>query len=108
MLLPTAAPLDIWRGVSRSRAGTAGTCWCRKRPCPGWPEREFRFSSRDRPPMSRSSRRFKILLPRRFNDGQPVPDELLADTLIELRMKFGAVLPYVGGKIRGYAHGLPC
>jgi hypothetical protein len=30
-------------------------------------------------------------LPLRFNDGQPVPDELVADTLIELKQRFGAV-----------------
>ncbi len=41
--------------------------------------------------MSSSSRRFEILLPLRFNDGQPVPDDLIADTLLELRQKFGAV-----------------
>jgi hypothetical protein len=41
--------------------------------------------------MSSSSRRFEILLPTRFNDGQPVADELLADTLLELRQQFGAV-----------------
>jgi hypothetical protein len=41
--------------------------------------------------MATSSRRFEILLPTRFNDGQPVPDELLADTLLELRQQFGAV-----------------
>ena len=32
-----------------------------------------------------------MLLPRRFNDGQPVPDSLLADTLVELEQHFGAV-----------------
>ena len=41
--------------------------------------------------MSVSFRRFKILLPRRFNDGQPVPDELIADALLELEGRFGAV-----------------
>lgn len=41
--------------------------------------------------MTASSRRFEILLPVRFNDGQPVPDELFADTLLELRQQFGAV-----------------
>jgi hypothetical protein len=41
--------------------------------------------------MSSSSRRFEILLPLRFNDGQPVPDDLIADTLLELRQQFGAV-----------------
>ncbi len=41
--------------------------------------------------MSVSFRRFEILLPRRFNDGQTVPDELIADTLLELEERFGAV-----------------
>ncbi len=41
--------------------------------------------------MSISGRRFEILLPLRFNDGTPVPDALIAGTLIELRRKFGAV-----------------
>jgi hypothetical protein len=41
--------------------------------------------------MSRSVRRFEVLLPRRFNDGRPVPDEFIADTLIELETQFGAV-----------------
>jgi hypothetical protein len=30
-------------------------------------------------------------LPRRFNDGQPVPDELIAEALLELEERFGAV-----------------
>lgn len=41
--------------------------------------------------MSNSYRRFEFLLPLRFNDGQPIPDELIGDTLFELRQKFGAV-----------------
>jgi hypothetical protein len=41
--------------------------------------------------MTKAFRRFEILLPLRFNDGQPVPDELIADTLLELRDHFGAV-----------------
>jgi hypothetical protein len=41
--------------------------------------------------MSASFRRFEILLPRQFNDGQPVPDELVAETLLELEGRFGAV-----------------
>lgn len=41
--------------------------------------------------MSRSLRRFEVLLPRRFNDQQPVPDELVADTLLDLERQFGAV-----------------
>lgn len=36
-------------------------------------------------------RRYEILLPRRFNDGTEVPEELLADTATELREKFGAM-----------------
>jgi hypothetical protein len=36
-------------------------------------------------------RRYEILIPSRFNDGQPVPDELLAQTLLELEEEFGAV-----------------
>lgn len=41
--------------------------------------------------MNDSFRRFEILLPRQFNDGQPVPDELIADTVLELEEHFGAV-----------------
>ena len=51
--------------------------------------------------MSRSLRRYEILLPLRFNDGQSVPDELVADALLELEQRFGAVstrwnFPWVG------------
>jgi hypothetical protein len=41
--------------------------------------------------MSRSLRRFEILLPLRFNDGQPVPEETIGDILMELEGRFGAV-----------------
>jgi hypothetical protein len=41
--------------------------------------------------MNASFRRFEILLPRRFNNGHPVPDEIIADTLLELEDRFGAV-----------------
>ncbi len=41
--------------------------------------------------MSNLQRRFEILLPQRFNDGQAIPDELFAETLLELRQQFGAV-----------------
>ena len=41
--------------------------------------------------MSKTLRRFEVLLPLRFNDGQPVPDEIVADTLLELEQRFGAV-----------------
>lgn len=36
-------------------------------------------------------RRYEILLPLQFNDGRPVPDALLGETLVELRSRFGAV-----------------
>ena len=36
-------------------------------------------------------RRYEILLPLRFNDGQFVPDDLIGQTLQELRLRFGAV-----------------
>jgi hypothetical protein len=41
--------------------------------------------------MSNSYRRFEILLPVKFNDGQPIPDELMGVTLRELRSRFGAI-----------------
>jgi hypothetical protein len=36
-------------------------------------------------------RRYEILLPSQFNDGSPVPQESIADTLAELEQAFGAV-----------------
>ena len=41
--------------------------------------------------MSTLHRRYEILIPLRFNDGSPVPDSLIAETLLELRHRFGAV-----------------
>jgi hypothetical protein len=41
--------------------------------------------------MSRSLRRFEILLPLRYNDGKPVPDEVIAGLLLQLEQRFGAV-----------------
>ncbi len=41
--------------------------------------------------MSASHRRYEILIPLSFNDGSPVPESVVADTLLELRRKFGAV-----------------
>lgn len=38
-----------------------------------------------------SSRRYEILLPLKFNDGQPVPWTLIGDALVELRQRFSAV-----------------
>jgi hypothetical protein len=36
-------------------------------------------------------RRYEILLPSQFNDGRPIPRELIADALAELEEAFGAV-----------------
>lgn len=41
--------------------------------------------------MSSSFRRYEILLPLRFNDGREVPAELVAQTLLDLEGRFGAV-----------------
>lgn len=41
--------------------------------------------------MSNSFRRYEILLPLKFNDGQPIPDELIGVTLLELRSRFGSI-----------------
>ena len=41
--------------------------------------------------MSSLQRRFEILLPLRFNDGKAVPDDLIADTLLELEKRFHAI-----------------
>jgi len=44
--------------------------------------------------------RIEILLPLRFNDGQPVPESLIAETLSEIRNHFGPVSQETQ-KIRG-------
>lgn len=36
-------------------------------------------------------RRYEILLPRQYNDGRPIPQAIIADTLSELEQAFGAV-----------------
>jgi hypothetical protein len=51
--------------------------------------------------MSRTFRRFEVLLPLRFNDGQAVPEEAVAETLLELESRFGAVSCETQS-IRGY------
>src|SRR5438270_10966840 len=38
-----------------------------------------------------ASRRYEILLPLRFNDGRPVPEELLGEALVQLEQQFEAV-----------------
>ncbi len=39
--------------------------------------------------MDTGYRRYEILLPLKFNDGRPVPENLLADTLAEIEEKIG-------------------
>jgi hypothetical protein len=39
--------------------------------------------------MSKAFRRFEILLPLRFNDGRQVSADLIADSLKDLRQRFG-------------------
>jgi hypothetical protein len=41
--------------------------------------------------MRISYRRYEFLLPLRFNDGQVVSDDLIAQTLLDIRKQFGAV-----------------
>jgi hypothetical protein len=41
--------------------------------------------------MDKPFRRYEILLPLRFNDGNAVPDDLIGETLLELEERFGAV-----------------
>lgn len=41
--------------------------------------------------MKRLLRRFEILLPKRFNDQQSIPEELIIETILELENEFGAV-----------------
>ena len=41
--------------------------------------------------MSNEFRRFEILLPLQFNDGKPVPDELIIAVELELEKQFGAI-----------------
>jgi hypothetical protein len=41
--------------------------------------------------MKGTFRGYEILLPLRYNDGSGIPYELVADTILELRERFGAV-----------------
>ncbi len=41
--------------------------------------------------MSRTFRRFEVLLPLRSNEGTALGEDLVAETLLELRQKLGAV-----------------
>src|SRR2546423_11010729 len=91
MRLPSAGLLGIWRAAFPSRVGPAAKCSCRSMPCLPWPWRASASASKGGRAMSRSFRRYEILLPRQFNDGQTVPDDLFAETLLELEQHFGAV-----------------
>jgi hypothetical protein len=53
--------------------------------------------------MSKPYRRFEVLLPLRFNQGEPIPEALLADTLLELEERFGSVSAETS-PIRGHWH----
>ena len=39
----------------------------------------------------KSRRRYEILLPLQFNDGRPVPESLIWETIEQLEQRFGAV-----------------
>ena len=39
----------------------------------------------------KTRRRYEIILPLQFNDGRPVPEPLLLETIEELERRFGAV-----------------
>src|SRR5260221_5488916 len=41
--------------------------------------------------MSRWQRRYEVLLPLHFNDGHAVPDDSIAQTLLELEQRFRAI-----------------
>jgi hypothetical protein len=53
--------------------------------------------------MQKPFRRFELLLPTRFNSGDPVAAELFAHTLLDLEERFGAVsseTQYIEGRWR--------
>ena len=50
-----------------------------------------RVARRSNLKMAQHLRRFEILLPLRFNDGKPVPAELLEQTRAELKREFGGL-----------------
>ena len=51
--------------------------------------------------MSNKLRRFEILLPLQFNDGRAVPDEWLAEAVLEIVEQFGAA-SYEPQKVEGH------
>src|ERR1700730_531086 len=64
---------------------------CPRKPSARWLTKGFLSSWKAPPDMSSLQRRFELLLPQRFNDGSPVPDELVGQTILELRKQFGAL-----------------
>jgi hypothetical protein len=53
--------------------------------------REFAFKWKGWQRMRTSYRRYELLVPQNFKDGRPVPNELIGETVSELRQQFGAV-----------------
>ncbi len=51
--------------------------------------------------MSNRLRRFEILLPLQFNDGRAVPDDWLAEAVLEIVEQFGAA-SYEPQKVEGH------
>ena len=51
--------------------------------------------------MSSKWRRFEVLLPLQFNDGREVPSDWLADAVLEIVDRFGAV-SYETQKVEGH------
>lgn len=51
--------------------------------------------------MSNKLRRFEILLPLQFNDGRDIPDDLLADAVLEVVERFDAA-SYEPQKVEGH------
>lgn len=51
--------------------------------------------------MSSKWRRFEVLLPLQFNDGEPIPPEWLAEAVLEITDNFGAA-SYETQKVEGH------
>src|SRR4051812_33390607 len=80
-----------WPDDSVSRRGRTGKPSFRKARWRRLPWKALPSPWKERPPMSRALRRFEVLLPLKYNDGSLVSGELMAQTIVELRAKFGAV-----------------
>ncbi len=57
--------------------------------------------------MSKTLRRFEVLLPLRFNDGQPVSEETVVDTLVELEQRCGVLRNAIDPGDTGVTKGSP-